>query len=117
MLEIESAGVSTQTSTLSLQLLCFTLSTHAFAKRAFTSCGLLLTNIVFCSDASASTLDRLDVLSNRVVGISNDVNYLKEGIDCISIDLKDTRDAAFNTSDGMNSLLFVQRSGLITHQR
>lgn len=77
---------------------------------------MLLTNIVFCSDASASTLDRLDLLSNRVVDISNDVNYVKEGIDCISIDVRDLRDTAFDTFDGVNSLLFVQSSRLFTHQ-
>ena len=77
---------------------------------------MLLTNTVFCSDASALTLDRLDVLSNRLNDISNDVDYLKEGVDCISIDVKCLRDNAFNTSDGVSKLLFVQTSRLFTHQ-
>ena len=69
---------------------------------------MLLTIVVFCSDASASTLDRLDLLSNRVVDVSNDVNYLKEGVECISIDVKDIRDTVVDTSGGMNSLLSFQ---------
>ena len=77
---------------------------------------MLLTNTVFCSDASASTLDRLDFLSDRLVDISNDVNYLKEGVDRITIGVKDLRDNAFNTSDGVNKLLFVQSSRLFAHQ-
>ena len=83
-----------------------------FAERAFVSSAILLTTIVSGSDASASTLDRLDLLSNRVVDISNDVNYLKEEVDCMSVDVKDIRDTAFNTSDGVNNLLFVQSSKL-----
>ncbi|KAL8795431.1 MAG: hypothetical protein Q9195_002020 [Heterodermia aff. obscurata] len=59
-------------------------------------------------DASASTLDRLDLLSDRVVDISNDINVLKEGVDYIAIDVKDLRDTTFNTSDGVKNLLFVQ---------
>ena len=86
-----------------------------FAERAFTSTDSLLTNIDLCRDASASTLDRLDLLSNRVLDISNDVNCLKDGIDCISIDVKDIRDTAFNTSDSVNSLLLVQSSRLFAH--
>lgn len=75
---------------------------------------MLLTIVVFCSDASASTLDRLDLLSNRVVDISNDVNYLKEGVDCISIDVKDIRDTVVDTSDGVNNLLSVQSCKFLT---
>ena len=87
-----------------------------FAEHAFISNDMLLINVVFDSDASASTLDRLDLLSNQMADISNDVKSLKEGVDCISIDVKDLRDTALDTSDGVNTLLSAQSSRLFAHQ-
>ena len=66
---------------------------------------------MWSSDASASTLQRLDILSVRVTDISNGVDHIKEGVRSMSIDVKDVQYTTTATSNDVETLLTFQNSG------
>ncbi|KAG7009377.1 hypothetical protein G7Y79_00002g004920 [Physcia stellaris] len=61
-------------------------------------------------DASASTLQRLDILSVQVTDISNGVDHIKEGVTSMSIDVKDVQYTTTATSNDVETLLTFQNT-------
>lgn len=63
------------------------------------------------SDASASTLQRLDTLSMHVTDVSNQMDFIKEGVRSMSVDVKDVQYTTTATSNDVETLLTFQNSG------
>ena len=66
---------------------------------------------MWSSDASASTLQRLDILSVQVTDISNGVDHIKEGVRSMSVDVKDVQYTTSATSNDVEALLTFQNGG------
>ena len=62
----------------------------------------------FYSDASASALDRLELLSDQVREISDGVGHVIEGVDAISFGMKILQKTAARTAGGVDNLLSAQ---------